>query len=158
MRSAAVEHLDRATACQVRPDEDPLDGDLDRNAEGVNAPPTLPERMLIGPKLEALPDIQDGRWVVLHRRAEGRGALNEDVLRAIGRGVLARVKRQRDPWVAPDPLELPPGPDGRVYGCNHSRLTVEHGTLLTGRRTTVGRRRVGEHQRVVAIQDLLDLV
>ena len=148
-------------ASQVRPHQDPLDRDLDRDTQRVDAPPALPERSSDRPRARSAPSTSRMRGrVVLDRRAERRACPG-------------RARTPVGPWPA----------CSRVWKASATRglrrirssffqaptevfteLTTpaarsQHGEVAHRQEDhALGRRRVGEHQRVVAIQDLLHLV
>ena len=78
--------------------------------------PPLPQWVDVPPRLEPLPVVGELPGIVGHRRPERRATLDEHVLRPIVGRVRARMKGDRDVWVAPDAVELLP--------CPHRAFTV----------------------------------
>ncbi|MHB8658971.1 MAG: hypothetical protein ACYC91_13630 [Solirubrobacteraceae bacterium] len=159
-RERLTAYARRARAAQVRPDHDPLDVDVDRDARRVVlAQPPVPERPLAG-----RPEVSGGEDSDLHPLLRGglrdhpRVALYEHVARTGGGPMLAGVERHRDARVARDALELlaeakrrrePDRAGGTVAQSNRRYRLNNH---------SASRRAVSQRRGQVAGKDGVDVV
>jgi hypothetical protein len=152
-------HLGRARARRVGPGDDPLDVEVHVDSHVVLAEPAVPEDPAL-PRAEQSGGelLQSGELLTRRLVDDARATVDQNVTRARGESVLARVERERDAWVAPDPRELLAEPErrreadrsGAAVAQPHRRDGDDHGSA--------GRCPVREGGHEVAGQDRVDLV